>query len=61
MVNVTTLEPGVGFAFDALTVTLNVPATVGAPVICPVPAFSVSPPGKPGAANDVGELVAVMV
>ena len=59
--NVTTLVPAVGFAFDALTVTLNVPAAVGVPVICPVLVLSVNPPGRPGAVNDVGELLAVIV
>lgn len=37
-----------------ITVTLLVPAAVGVPVICPVPAFIVNPAGKPVACHVYG-------
>jgi hypothetical protein len=61
IVNVTVLVPGVGFAFDALTVAVNVPVDVGVPIMAPVPAVTLSPGGKPMALKLVGVLVAVMV
>ena len=49
----------VGLVFAAVTVTLNVPATVGVPEIKPA-ALILSPAGKPGAVKVVGELVAAI-
>ena len=59
IVKTTSCAPAVGLVFAAVTVTLNVPATVGVPEIKP-DAFMPSPPGKPGAVNVVGELVATI-
>jgi hypothetical protein len=47
-------------AFDALIVTVDVPAAVGVPEINPVPLFTVSPAGNPVAAKPVGVLLAVI-
>ena len=51
--------PAVGLVFAALTVTLNVPATVGMPKISP-DALIVRPLGKPGAVKMVGLFVAAI-
>jgi hypothetical protein len=59
IVNTTVCVPAVGLVFAALTVTLNVPATVGVPEIKPV-ALMLKPPGKPGAVKVVGLFVAVI-
>jgi hypothetical protein len=40
--------------------TLNVPATVGLPEINPVPEFTLTPVGKPVAANEMGVWVAAI-
>ena len=48
-------------ALLAVTVALEVPATVGVPDITPVVLLMVSPDGNPVAPKLVGELVAVMV
>lgn len=39
--------------------TENAPAVVGVPLITPLDGLSDNPPGRPGAANAVGELLAV--
>ena len=59
MVIVTSSED-VPAAFVALTVTLDVPATVGVPEICPLDVFALRPGGSPVAAKLVGLFAAVI-
>jgi hypothetical protein len=47
-------------ALAALIVILEVPVTVGVPVINPVEVFTLSHPGRPSAAKLVGVLLAVI-
>lgn len=61
MVKVTPRMPAVGFAFDAVTVALNVPPDVGVPEITPVDVLMPKPGGNPLAPNEVGLLLAVTV
>ena len=46
--------------FDAEIVTLEVPATVGVPVIAPVDVLTLNPTGNPIALKEVGLPVAVI-
>jgi hypothetical protein len=63
MLNVTPLEPLGSTPLLAVTVAAyGLPeASVGVPVIAPLPVFTVRPGGRPLAPNVVGELVAVIV
>ena len=57
-VNVAVPDPAL---FVALSVTLEVPAAVGVPVIAPVAVSMASPAGKPEALKLIGEFDAVIV
>ena len=51
---ITSVADPVPEAFIAEIVTFDVPATVGVPVIAPVEALTLSPPGNPVALKEVG-------
>ena len=55
--NVSLPEPA---AFVAERDTLEIPATVGVPVIAPVVVLTDNPAGRPDALNVIGELLAVI-
>ena len=59
IVNSSEPEP-VPLAFVALSVTINVPAVVGVPVMAPVCELTVRPEGRPVAPKLVGLSVAVI-